>query len=130
MVGVKDIMALTRRKYVKLFVSAVGLISVVQYVAVRAWECLAIFVATAYSLNCYYKNTVISILGGLFVANYVFGCKFVKENFELGKSSGALEHFIKVANEEKEEKEKKEAFDGKPPGEEDEDDNEGPELFR
>ena len=48
----------------------------------RSWHCIVMFAAVAYSTKCYAKNNVIALLAGLFVANFVFGCNRVKENFE------------------------------------------------
>ena len=59
-------------------------LNVVGYLSVRAYECLALFVLTAYSAQCYCKNKSASILAALFVANFVFGCGRVKEGFQEG----------------------------------------------
>ena len=98
-------MQLTRNKWVKIGAMALGLISVVQYVTVKAWECLAIFLASAYSINCYKPNVVLSVLGALFISNYVFGCGRVKENFELSSVEGAVGNLKDALDKKKKEKE-------------------------
>ena len=45
-------------------------------------ECIVMFAAVAYSVNCYAKNGTLALIGGLFVSNFIFGCNRVKENFE------------------------------------------------
>ena len=57
-------------------------LNVIGYVSVRAWECLALFALSGYSAHCYCKNVSLAVLAALFVANFVFGCGRVKENFE------------------------------------------------
>ena len=77
--------ALLKNKYVCYAVYALAALNVLGYVSTKSWECLALFAATAYSVKCYAKNVVLAILGGLFVANFVFGCGRVKENFDLNE---------------------------------------------
>lgn len=116
---VADVMKLTKNKYVKLFVMALGLMSLAQYVTVKAWECLAIFLASVYSIHCYKPNVVLAVLGGLFVSNYVFGCGRVKENFELSSVEGAAQNLQNAINDKKE----KEGMEG-----EDDENEEGPAM--
>lgn len=73
---------LFRNKYVRWVAIFLAVINVLGYLSVKAYECLALFGLTAYSMNCYCKNSVCSILAGLFVSNFVFGCSRVKEGLE------------------------------------------------
>ena len=72
--------ALLKNKYVVYAVYVLAVLNLMGYVSAKSWECLALFVASAYSGNCYCKNEVCGILFGLFVSNFVFGCGRVKEN--------------------------------------------------
>ena len=78
----KALMNLTKNKYVFYVVSLLAILNVLGYVSMRSWSCVVMFAAVLYSTKCYTKNTVIAVLAGLFVANFVFGCNQVKENFE------------------------------------------------
>jgi len=70
-----------KNKYVCYALMALAALNVIGYLTVKAWECLALFVLTAYSAHCYCGNKSCSILAALFVANFVFGCGRVKEGF-------------------------------------------------
>jgi hypothetical protein len=83
--------ALLKNKYVFYGLAALAVLNVVGYASVRAWECLALFVLTAYSAHCYCKNESCAILVALFVANFVFGCGRVKEGME-DALAGAPDH--------------------------------------
>ena len=63
-----------KSKYVFYALATLAVLNVVGYVSVKAWECLVLFVLTAYSTQCYTKNKCASILAALFVAYFVFGC--------------------------------------------------------
>lgn len=78
----KALMNLTKNKYVFYVVSLLAILNVLGYFSMRSWNCIVMFAAVAYSAKCYAKNNVIAVLAGLFVANFVFGCNQVKENFE------------------------------------------------
>lgn len=78
----KSLMKLTKNKYVFYVVSLLAILNVLGYFSMRSWNCIVMFAAVAYSTKCYAKNNVIAVLAGLFVANFVFGCNRVKENFE------------------------------------------------
>jgi len=78
----KSLMKLTKNKYVFYVVSLLAILNVLGYFSMRSWNCIVMFAAVAYSTKCYAKNNVIAVLAGLFVANFVFGCNQVKENFE------------------------------------------------
>lgn len=78
----KALMNLTKNKYVFYVVSLLAILNVLGYFSMRSWSCVVMFAAVAYSAKCYAKNNVIALLAGLFVANFVFGCNQVKENFE------------------------------------------------
>lgn len=69
-------------KYVFYALATLAVLNVVGYVSVKAWECLVLFVLTAYSTQCYTKNKCASILAALFVANFVFGCGRLREGLE------------------------------------------------
>ena len=74
--------AILKNKYVCWALMALAGLNVVGYVTVKAWECLALFLLTAYSAKCYCKSTGLAIIAALFVANFVFGCGRVKEGME------------------------------------------------
>ena len=71
-----------KSKYVFYALATLAVLNVVGYVSVKAWECLVLFVLTAYSTQCYTKNKCASILAALFVANFVFGCGRLREGLE------------------------------------------------
>lgn len=61
--------------------------NVLGYFSMRSWECVVLFGTTAALVQCYsgkntYMNNTISLLAGLFMANFVFGCNRIKENFQ------------------------------------------------
>ena len=89
--------SLLKNKYVFYGLAVLAVMNVVGYVSVRAYECLALFVWTAYSAHCYCKNESCSILAALFVANFVFGCGRVKEGFE-DAIKGPVEHLEDASN--------------------------------
>lgn len=74
--------SILKNKYVCYGLMALAGLNVVGYVTVKSWECLALFLLTAYSAKCYAKNTSLAIIAALFVANFVFGCGRVKEGME------------------------------------------------
>lgn len=90
--------ALLKNKYVFYGLAALAVLNVVGYASVKAWECLALFVLTAYSAHCYCKNESCAILAALFVANFVFGCGRVKEGME-DAMADAGDHMEKAAEE-------------------------------
>jgi len=71
-------------KYLYYALAVLAGLNIVGYLSVSAHECLALFILTAYSAQCYYKNKSVSILAALFVSNFVFGCGRVKEGFKEG----------------------------------------------
>lgn len=73
---------LLKNKILLYVVVAFATLNVLGYFSMRSWECIVLFSATAYSVNCYGKNMTVALLAGLFVSNFVFGCNRVKENFE------------------------------------------------
>jgi hypothetical protein len=73
---------IANNKIVYYVVLAFSVLNVLGYFSMRAWECIVLFSAVAYSANCYGKNMTIALLAGLFVSNFVFGCNRVKEGFE------------------------------------------------
>jgi hypothetical protein len=76
-----NLINLTKNKYVFYVVSLLAILNVLGYFSMRSWNCIVMFAAVAYATNCYANNKVIALLSGLFVANFVFGCNQVKENF-------------------------------------------------
>lgn len=95
----KSIIKLAKNKWVFYFFVALAIVNVLGYFSMKSWECMVLFAAVAYSVNCYAKNGTLAILGGLFVSNFVFGCNRVKEGFFEG-----MEHGDKKEEEKKEEK--------------------------
>ena len=81
--------ALLKNKYVCYALMALAALNVVGYLTVKAWECLALFLLTAYSAHCYCKNVSCAVLAALFVANFVFGCGRVKEGMADMMKEGA-----------------------------------------
>ena len=88
---------LLKNKYVFYGLAVLAVLNIVGYVSVRAYECLALFVLTAYSAHCYCKNESLAVLAALFVANFVFGCGRVKEGFE-DAIKGPVEHLADAGN--------------------------------
>ena len=88
--------SLLKNKYVFYGLAVLAVLNIVGYVSVRAYECLALFVLTAYSAHCYCKNESLAVLAALFVANFVFGCGRVKEGFE-DAIKGPAEHMADAA---------------------------------
>lgn len=76
--------------YAALALAAVNLLG---YASVGSMGCIGVFVVAAYVANMYTKNRTVDILIALFVANVVFGCGRIKENFEGMETKAA-----KVAN--------------------------------
>ena len=83
--------ALLKNKYVCYAVMALAVLNVLGYVSERSYECLALFVASVYSVRCYSKNDTVGLLGGLFVANFLFGCGRVYEGFKEGEDEDKKE---------------------------------------
>ena len=69
-------------KYVLYVVAALAVVNVVGYLSIGSMECLGVFAITALVCQQYCKNMTMCLLGALFVANVVFGCGRIKENFE------------------------------------------------
>ena len=82
--------ALLKNKYVCYGLMALAGLNVVGYVTVKSWECLALFLLTAYSAKSYTKNMSLAILAALFVSNIVFGCGRVKEGVEMQSPEALL----------------------------------------
>ena len=96
--------SLLKNKYVFYGLAVLAVLNVVGYVSVRAYECLALFVLTAYSTHCYCKNESLAVLAALFVSNFVFGCGRVKEGME-DMMKGSAEHMADAMESEKKAKE-------------------------
>ena len=86
-------MNLLKNKYVYYAAVLFSLVNVLGYFSMRSWECIVMFAAVAYSVNCYSKNVTIALLSGLFVSNFIFGCNRVKEGMveKMGGVEGLLE---------------------------------------
>ena len=97
--------AIFKNKWVVYAIYALAILNVLGYVSTKSWECLALFAASAYSVNCYAKNIVVAVLAGLFVANFVFGCGRVRDNFEGIAAAQELIASIKANGADKEDKE-------------------------
>ena len=87
-----------KNKYVCYALMALAALNVIGYLTVKAWECLALFLLTAYSAHCYCKDKSCAILAALFVANFVFGCGRVKEGFA-DAMKGPAEHMHEAMKE-------------------------------
>ena len=87
-----------KNKYVCYALMALAALNVIGYLTVKAWECLALFLLTAYSAHCYCKDKSCAILAALFVANFVFGCGRVKEGFAEAMK-GPAEHMQEAMKE-------------------------------
>ena len=68
-------------KYFHYTAIALMIFNIIGYVSIQSMECVLIFGAAAYAANHFTKNRALDILIGLFVANVLFGCGRVKENF-------------------------------------------------
>lgn len=101
----KSLINLTKNKYVFYVVSLLAILNVLGYFSMRSWECIVMFAAVAYSANCYAKNATISLLAGLFVSNFVFGCNQVKESFVEAQSP--MDSVVKTLEKSKQEMENK-----------------------
>ena len=102
--------AILKNKYVCYALMALAGLNVVGYVTVKAWECLALFLLTAYSAKCYCKDTSCAIIAALFVANFVFGCGRVTEGFkEAVDPLGKAKELVDKEKEKKEEEGDEEA---------------------
>lgn len=104
----KNLINLTKNKYVFYVVSLLAILNVIGYFSMRSWECVVMFAAVYYSANCYAKNATIALFAGLFVSNFVFGCNQVKESFVEAQDPEAkiekmLENVANQAGKEKEE---------------------------
>ena len=86
-----------KNKYVCYALMALAALNIIGYVTVKAWECLALFALTGYSVHSYCGDKSLAILPALFVANFVFGCGRVKEGFE-DAFKGPVEHLQDAAN--------------------------------
>ncbi len=86
-------MNLLKNKYVYYAAVLFSLVNVLGYFSMRSWECIVMFAAVAYSVNCYSKNATVALLSGLFVSNFIFGCNRVKEGMveKMGGVEGLLE---------------------------------------
>lgn len=102
----KAILKLAKNKYVFYFFVVLAVLNILGYVSMRSWECIVMFAAVAYSVNCYAKNGTLALIGGLFVSNFIFGCNRVKENFE-----ETMKHGEHDKDEDKEEDKKHETGD-------------------
>jgi len=68
-------------KYFHYTAVALMVFNIIGYISIQSMECVLIFGAAAYAANHFTKNRGLDILIGLFVANVLFGCGRVKENF-------------------------------------------------
>ena len=64
--------------YAMLFLATMNIIG---YLTTGAYECLLVFSVAYAGVNHLCKNQTCAILGGLFAANFLWGCGRVKETF-------------------------------------------------
>ena len=88
-------MNLLKNKYVYYAAVLFSLVNVLGYFSMRSWECIVMFAAVAYSVNCYSKNVTLALLAGLFVSNFIFGCNRVKEG--MVEKMGGVEQLLERA---------------------------------
>lgn len=80
-------------KYFHCAAVVLMIFNIIGYISIQSMECVLIFGASAYAANHFTKNRGLDILIGLFVANVLFGCGRVKENFTSGS---VVENLTKV----------------------------------
>ena len=68
-----------------------AVLNVVGYVSSKAYECLVLFGVGYYAANTYVNNVPLSIIAGLFLSNFVFGCGRVSNSVNEGMK-GVREH--------------------------------------
>ena len=68
-----------------------AVLNIVGYVSARAYECLLLFGVGYYAANTYLNNVPLSIIAGLFLSNFVFGCGRVSNSVSEGMK-GVREH--------------------------------------
>jgi len=74
--------------YAMLFLATMNIIG---YLTTGAYECLLVFSVAYAGANHLCKNQTCAILGGLFAANFLWGCGRVKETF-VEAMKGSEEH--------------------------------------
>lgn len=74
--------------YAMLFLATMNIIG---YLTTGAYECLLVFSVAYAGVNHLCKNQTCAILGGLFAANFLWGCGRVKETF-VEAMKGSEEH--------------------------------------
>ena len=97
---------LLNNKLVFYAVAALAVVNVAGYATTRSYTCLGAFAVAALVVNHFLKNKVLALLGGLFVANFFYGCGRVHESFKTGENASAkdkLNDAAKKAGEEAEE---------------------------
>ena len=77
----KDAQKLLNNKLVFYAVAALAVVNVAGYATTRSYPCLGAFAVSALVVNHFLKNKVLA-LGGLFVANFFYGCGRVHESME------------------------------------------------
>ena len=78
----KDAKKLLNNKIVFYAVAALAVVNVAGYATTRSYPCLGAFAVSALVINHFLKNKVLALLGGLFVANFFYGCGRVHESME------------------------------------------------
>ena len=63
-----------KNKYVCYALMTLAALNIIGYVTVKAWDCLALFALSAYSVHSYCGDKSLAILAALFVSNFIFGC--------------------------------------------------------
>ncbi|MAR51346.1 MAG: hypothetical protein CML42_09500 [Rhodobacteraceae bacterium] len=83
----KDVKKLLNNKLVFYAVAALAVVNVAGYATTRSYPCLGAFAVSALVVNHFLKNKVLALLGGLFVANFFYGCGRVHESFKTGENA-------------------------------------------
>ena len=83
----KDVKKLLNNKLVFYAVAALAVVNVAGYATTRSYPCLGAFAVSALVVNHFLKNKVLALLGGLFVANFFYGCGRVHESFKTGANA-------------------------------------------
>tara|TARA_Y100000814_G_scaffold266441_1_gene220291 strand:- start:94 stop:627 length:534 start_codon:yes stop_codon:yes gene_type:complete len=99
----KDAKKLLNNKLVFYAVAALAVVNVAGYATTRSYTCLGAFAVSALVVNHFLKHKVLALLGGLFVANFFYGCGRVHESFTEGNAEGKAKKAAEMAAEEAEE---------------------------
>jgi hypothetical protein len=93
---IMNINKIITHKYFHYTAIALMIFNIIGYISIRSMECVLVFGAASYVANHFTKNRALDIFIGLFVANVLFGCGRVKENFA---TSSIVDKLTDVVNE-------------------------------